>query len=272
MIDTHAHLDIPPLDIDVESLLKRSARGEFPAGVLAPAEGLRIEKILMPGVTADSCDICVRLAQTSPMLYAAVGIHPNYCAEARAGDLDRIDRLAALPRVVAVGETGLDLYRNRSPLDQQKAFFQRQIKIARSHDLPIIIHCRDAQEHLMPILRKESEKPGLRGVIHSFSGDTVVALEVVSLGYYVSFTGAVTYTNRKFDTLREAAKAVPADRILIETDAPFLTPHPYRGKLEANEPLMTAFVADTLAKVRNCPIDEIVRQTTQNARTLFGFD
>ena len=274
LIDTHAHLDLSHFDINSDDLLYRSLHGIFPEPVeeKIPLGGNRVkfvmESIIVPGITADSSKNCIEIAGRSPVLFAAVGIHPNSASETAAGDWETIERLANDPKTVAIGETGLDRYWDKTPLNLQIEYFERHIDLAKRKDLPIIIHCREADDELIPILKRESTGK-LRGVIHSFSSDRKFAEICLDCGFYISFSGSVTYTNKKFAGIWDAATVVPWDRILIETDSPFLCPHPYRSKLERNEPLMVAFTAKRLAELRNCLLEEIVNQTTENAKKIF---
>jgi TatD DNase family protein len=256
MIDTHAHLDAEEFAPDLDDVLKRAGQ----AGV---------EAIVCPGTTADSSRAAVALAEAHAEVYAAVGIQPNYTAQAAAGDWEWIVRLAAHPRVVAVGETGLDLYWDFAPLEVQRDYFERHLGLAQDRGLPVVIHCRDAEAEMMPVLRQAARAAPLSGVLHAFSGDRAMAEECLGLGLFVSFAGAVTYTNKKFEPLRVVAAAVPGDRLLIETDSPYLTPHPLRNKQQRNEPANVALVARTLAELRGCTPEDLAAQTTANARRLF---
>jgi TatD DNase family protein len=174
--------------------------------------------------------------------------------------------------VVALGETGLDRYWDYAPIELQRDYFDRHLRISQEHNLAVVIHCREAHADLLPMLRAAAARGPLRGVLHAFAGDTAMAAECLALGLYVSFAGNVTYTNKKFQALREAAVTIPADRILIETDSPYLTPEPHRGKQRRNEPALVAHTAAALAALRDVPLDEFVRQTTANARRLFQLD
>jgi TatD DNase family protein len=256
LIDTHAHLDAEEFDPDRDDVLVRARR----AGVRA---------VLCPGITADSSQAAVRLAESHPDVYAAVGIQPNYAAQAAVGDWDRIVGLAEHPRVVALGETGLDRYRDFTPFGVQQDYFDRHLRLARDRGLPVVIHCRDAEADLMPMLRQAAAAGPLCGVLHAFSGDRALAEECLGLGLYVSFAGAVTYTNKKFELLRAVAAAVPAERILIETDSPYLTPHPLRNKQKRNEPANLGLTLQALADLRACTPQDLSTQTTANARRLF---
>jgi TatD DNase family protein len=256
MIDTHAHLDDPQFDADRDDVIARSVA----AGV---------EMIVCVGTTLDFSRIAVRLAETYPQVYAAVGIHPNSCADASEGDWEQIAALLDHPRVVAIGETGLDRHWDFAPLDLQIEWFRRHIRLGRQHRLPLIIHCRDAATDMFPLLVEAAADGPLLGLMHAFSGDAAMAAKCLELGLYVSFAGNVTYTNKKFLSLRAAAVAIPADRILIETDCPYLTPEPYRGKPQRNEPAMVAHTAACLAQLRGIAVEQFAADTTANARRLF---
>lgn len=254
LVDTHAHLDQAEFDADRSAVIERSRA----AGV---------EAIVAIGVTADSSAAVVRLTSEYPSLYAAVGIHPNYCAEAGPADWDRVVALAHEPRVVALGETGLDRYREHAPLALQQEYFDRHLRLSQERDLPFIVHTRESQAEVLAMLREARARAPVRGVMHSFTGDAAAAAECVDLGMYISFAGMVTF--KKSDDLRAVAAKVPADRILVETDSPYLSPHPLRGK--RNEPANVALTAECLANVRGVSLEEFTAQTTNNARRLFRF-
>lgn len=283
LVDTHAHLDLPAFSGHLETLLRRSEEGRFPENVSATTfkdKDLRMEFVVLPGIDAASSRRVLNLAGTHPRLRAAVGIQPNSCDQANEEDWEIIEELASRSGVVGIGETGLDRYWDDTPFDRQIDFFRRHIALAKRLDLPILIHCREASADLLPILREETENIGktrcldripgrLFGLIHAFSDDANTALEYVRLGFFISFAGSVTYRNKKFAPLWEAAQAVPEDRILAETDSPYLTPTPYRGKLEFNEPMMTAYVVNRLAELRGWTFEKAAAVTTANARKLF---
>lgn len=255
--DTHAHLDLEDFHSDLDAVLGRARQ----AGVGA---------IVCPGVGAASSEAVVRLAATLDGVYAAVGIQPNYCAEAKPGDWQRIVELASEPRVVALGETGLDRHWDYTPFAVQEDHFDRHLRLAQVRNLPLVIHCREAEADVLEMLRAAAARGPLRAVLHSFSGDRSFAEACLELGLYLSFTGAVTYTNKKFASLREAAAMVPADRMLLETDSPYLVPHPLRGKAKRNEPAHVVLTARFLAELRGQSIEDLASQTTANARRLFG--
>lgn len=254
--DTHAHLDQPEFDPDRDAVLARAAA----AGV---------EQMLCPGISAASSDAVVRLAEQYPALFAAVGIQPNYGQEAQPGDWDQIVRLAEHPRVVAIGETGLDRHWDFTPFELQQDYFERHLELARRLNLPVIIHCREADADLMPMLRQAAAHRPLQGVMHAFSGDAAMAAECLELGLFISFAGNITYTNKKFVPFRQVSTTIAADRLLMETDCPYIVPHPLRGKEPRNEPANLIHTATALATLRNTPPADLASQTTINARRLF---
>lgn len=259
MIDTHAHLDVEEFHTDLPAVLHRARA----AGIAA---------IVCPAITAASSQAVVELAGRHPMLYAAVGIQPNSCAEAAPDDWDRVTALVGDRRVVAIGETGLDRHWDFTPFDVQQDYFDRHLRLAQARDLPVVIHCREAQADLMPMLRQAVGRGPLRGVLHSFSGDRAMAEECLALGLHISFSGAATYTNKKFTATIEAAQFVPLDRLVVETDSPYLTPQPLRGKEKRNEPAYLVHTVRRLAEIRGLPFDALAAATAENARRLFGLD
>lgn len=256
LIDTHAHLDDNRFAADLPAVLDR-----------ATAAG--VERILTIGIDLITSRASVNLAKQFPILAAAVAIQPNHVAEAEATDFEEIVRLAeSEPTVVAVGETGLDRYWDRAPFDQQEEFFRRHLALARRLGKPVIIHCREAEKDVVRVLAEEFAAHGpIRGIMHSYSGDADTARICLGFGLDISFAGMVTYKNA--DALRAVARAVPADRLLIETDSPYLAPVPVRGK--RNEPAFVAHTAASLAEMRGVTVNEIAEQTSRNARRLLGF-
>ncbi len=252
LIDTHAHLDADDFDADRPAMIERA----IAAGV---------ERIVAIGVTADSSAAVVKLAAQYPSVYAAVGIHPNYTAEAKPEDWDRVLALVKEPRVVALGETGLDRYRDNAPFELQQDYFDRHIRLSQATGLPFVVHMRACEADVLEMLRAARERGPLTGVMHSFTGDEALAAECVALGMYISFAGMVTY--KKSDSLRAVAKAIPADRILVETDSPYLAPEPFRGK--RNEPANVVRTAKCLAAVRGQTLADFAAETTANARRVF---
>ena len=240
--------------------------------MLGRARAAGVELILTVGTTADSSAAAVRLAQSHGELYAAVGIQPNHVHEARPGDWDRVVALAAQRRVVALGETGLDRYWDFAPFDLQREYFDRHLRLSQERGLGVVIHCRQAEADLMPMLRQAASRGPIRGLLHAFSGTELVAAECLELGLMVTFAGNVSYTNKKFGPLRAVAASIPADRLLLETDSPYLIPHPLRGREKRNEPAWIVHTARALAELRGVTLEELARQTTTNARRLFGIE
>jgi TatD DNase family protein len=255
LFDTHAHLELPEF---------AASRAE----VVARAVEAGVGSILCVGIDVDSSEASLQCAEEFNLV-AAVGIHPNSASEAGGDDWNRIVAMLDHPHVVALGETGLDCYWDHAPLALQQDYFDRHLRLAQEQRLPVVIHCRDAQTAMMPMLRAAAGRGLLRGVMHAFSGDEEMADECVALGLHISFAGNVTYTNKKFDVLRAVAKTLPADRLLVETDSPFLIPQVFRGKQKVNEPANVVHTARFLAELRGVPLDELAAATTTNARQLF---
>jgi TatD DNase family protein len=254
LIDTHAHLDDTQFAADLDAVLLR-------------ARAARLAAIVAVGTTVETSGHALRIARANPIVHPAVGIHPNYAALCGAADWDEIVELSGQPEVVAIGETGLDRFRSDTPFEQQQDYFARHLQLSRERGLPIIIHCRDAENDALPMLEHAAQVGPLRGVMHSFTGTAATASRCVELGLYISFAGQVTYSNRKFDGLREVAAAVPADRFLIETDSPYLSPEPHRG--QRNEPAYVALTAQRIADSRRVSLEELANQSAANARRLF---
>jgi TatD DNase family protein len=253
LIDTHAHLDDEQFHTDLPEVLARAAA----AGV---------ERVVTIATTASSSAAAVALAAQHPMLFATVGIQPNNVAEAAADAWDAVVHLVTRERVVAIGETGLDRYWDYTPFPQQEHYFARHLALARKHELPVVIHCREAEADVVRMLRADHDRHGpVRGVMHSFTGDRPTAEACLAMGLYISFAGMVTYKNAQ--ALREVAKHIPSDRLLIETDSPYLAPVPLRGK--RNEPANVVHTAACLAVERGVEPAVLAEQTTRNARMLF---
>lgn len=253
MIDTHAHLDDEQFAENLDDVVQRAAD----AGVT---------NIVTVGTTLESSLQSIQLAERFELVVASVGIQPNYCAQATTGDWDAIVALADRDRVVALGETGLDRYWDFSAFDVQQDYFDRHLRLAQQRDLPVVVHMRDCEEDIIRMLEQARRRGPLRGVMHSFSGTSDTARRCLDLGMHISFAGMVTY--KKSASLREIAGEISDDRILIETDAPYLSPHPHRGH-RPNEPAMIVHTAACLAEVRGVDFASLVRQTSENARHLF---
>ncbi len=257
MIDTHTHLDQAEFDIDRTAVLQR-------------ARDAGVEVVICVGTSLTSSEAALRLAAEHAWIHAAVGIQPNQVADAGKDAWDRVAEMAGMPDVIAVGETGLDRHWDFTPFERQQDYFDRHLQLAQKHQLPAIIHCRDAESDLMPMLREATKMAPLMGVLHSFSGSAPFAAECLALGLFVSFSGMVSYTNKKFRPLRDLARTIPENRLLIETDSPYLVPHPLRGTVQRNEPSHLRYVAQSLADLRQVSLAELIAVTSANARTLFS--
>lgn len=252
LIDTHAHLDQEEFEADRAAVIER-------------AHAAGVEAIVAIGVTGTSSEAVVALAQSYQGVYAAVGIQPNYTAQVDAADWDHVLALVDRPKVVAIGETGLDRHWDYAPFDVQQDYFDRHLQLAQQRDLPFVVHTRESDEDVLAMLREARKRGPLRGIMHSFTGAAETAAECVSLGLHISFAGMVTF--KKSDALRAVASMIPADRILVETDSPYLSPHPLRGK--RNEPANLVHTATCLAEVCGQSPAEFADETTANARALF---
>ena len=252
LIDTHTHLHLAEFDDDRATVLARAAA----AGV---ARSIEI------GYDLASSRAAVALAEQHADMYAVVGIQPHYGLEADQHWLDEVRLLAQHPKVVAIGEIGLDYHWDRAPHDAQERLFRAQLALARAVDLPVVIHSRDAQADTIRILNDAARNQS--GVMHSFSGDWAYAEACLEVGFMLSFSGPVTFP--KATALHEVARQVPLDRMLTETDCPYLAPHPQRGK--RNEPAYVRLVAERLAALRDQPLDLVAEAVWANAEQLFRF-
>jgi TatD DNase family protein len=253
LIDTHAHLDADKFDADRDE-------------VVARAKEAGVTNIIAIGTTAEDSARVLELAQQYEGVFASVGIHPNNAAEAQPGDWDRIVELAQNDRAVALGETGLDRYWHDTPFEFQQDYFDRHLRLMQATELPVVIHMRDCQADVLAMLRDACTRGPLRGVMHSYTGDAAGAAECCELGLFISFAGMVTY--KKSQDLRDVAAGVPADRILVETDSPYLSPEPLRGK--RNEPANVVHTARVVAAARGMSYDDFAARTTANAQRLFN--
>ncbi len=277
IVDSHAHLDFPSYAEDLDEVLTRALEADVKT-ILAIGIGDG------PETMHRARDLAVKYAGSTaaPRIFASAGIHPQEAAHADAAALQKLRTLAADPNVVAIGEIGLDYYHFDNPdSDVQQAAFLAQMDIALEADKPILIHCRtsdlatpqakerfgpaDAQGDLLRLIAEHFSSRGGVGVMHCFSGSADEARRALDLGFYLSFAGNVTYS--RFPSIREAAQLAPADRILVETDAPFLAPQPFRG--ERNEPARTRTTAEFVAELRGVPLAELAAQTTANFERLF---
>lgn len=255
LIDTHAHLDDDRFAADLPAVLER-------------AQAAGVTNVLTIGIDAATSRAAVALAEKHPMLFAAAGIQPNHVAEAHAGEWDAILELTKHPKVIAIGETGLDRYWDRAPIPLQEEYFARHLELARLLGKPVVIHCREAEADVVRMLRAEFNQHGpIRGVMHSFTGDEATARDCLAMGLHISFAGMLTFKNS--EALRKVAATVPLNCVLVETDSPYLAPMPHRGK--RNEPAFVAHTAACLASVLGVSAEKISEQTYQNAKELFGF-
>ncbi|MDE0212615.1 MAG: TatD family hydrolase [Deltaproteobacteria bacterium] len=254
LIDTHCHIQTEEFDEDRDAVLGRAAE----AGV---------DTLIVVGGAGDlsTNDNAVRLAEEHPGVYATVGMHPHDAKDVAAEDMERLRELSRHPKVVAIGETGLDFHYDHSPRRVQRDMFERFVALAVETALPIVVHNRESDREVADTIRNRGGGT-LRGVIHCFTSDAAAAHTFLDLGFYLSFSGIVTFKNA--EGLRDVARQVPTDRLLIETDAPFLAPVPRRGR--RNEPSYVRFVAETLAQVRGVAVAEIAEAVSRNARMLFG--
>ena len=252
LIDTHAHLMDPRLFSPLEELLTR-------------AVGAGVSQVVVVGTTLADSVAGVAACRGRVGLFPTAGIHPNHVAESEAGDWDSLEALARCGQVVAMGETGLDRHWDRTPFPEQQAMFQKHLELAGELDLPVIIHSRQCETDIIDQL-KALGRP-VRGVLHSFTGTEEQALAFLELGLHLSFAGMLTFKNPSLNPLRATAARVPGNRILVETDSPYLSPHPFRGR--TNEPARAVETLQVLADVRGVPVEELAGVTTANARALF---
>jgi TatD DNase family protein len=260
LIDTHCHLDLADFDADRQAVIARA---------LAAGVGTMIN----PSVDLEGGTAIVQLAEDSPALYAAVGVQPNHAANWDRGMLAQVKTLAQRDKVVSIGEIGLDYYWDKAPKDVQKRAFQDQLELAAEMELPVIVHNREAGDDVMTILldwhsglvQTASPLASRPGVLHSFSGDKEMAQKAIAASFFIGLTGPLTF--KKAKDLQDLAVDLPLDRILIETDSPYLSPHPERGK--RNEPAKVKLVAEKLADLKGITFDEVAAATTANAQRLF---
>jgi len=267
LADTHCHLDFENFNQDRESVIDRARQ-----------EGLFW--ILNPGINVSNSRGVVKLADAYPEIYAAVGVHPNDAMHWEESMIDELSELSRHKKVVAIGEIGLDYYRDRTPRDLQRRILRQQLELAAETSLPVIIHLRNRSleeqsatldlltilvEWCSDLLSSNSILVDFPGVLHSFSGNLISANQVLDLNFYIGISGPVTF--RKAESTREVAAIIPIEKLLVETDAPFLTPHPHRSK--RNEPALVNLVADEISSLRQLPREKIAEVTSENARQLF---
>jgi TatD DNase family protein len=250
IFETHAHYDDEQFDTDRDELLRSMEEGG-------------VGTIVNVSATYESCENVVKLAEKYPFLYAAVGVHPDEVGALNEVTFARMKELFSNPKVVAVGEIGLDYYWDNESHDLQKEWFVRQLALARELHLPVLIHSRDAAADTMEIMKAYGQ--GLDGVIHCFSYSKEMAREYVKMGYYIGVGGVVTFKNAK--KMKEVVEEVPLESILLETDCPYLAPEPNRGK--RNSSLNLVYVAQKIALIKGVTYEEVVAQTEENARKMY---
>ncbi len=254
LIDSHCHLDDTRYNSDREETIRRARE----AG---------IGHFVTIGCDLDTSRAAVALAQKHPFISATVGVHPHEVRHIRDGWYDELRKLAKSERVVAYGEIGLDYHYDHSPRDVQRERFREQVRLARELRLPIVIHTREAQDDTIAILKEENAAE-VGGVFHCFAGDAWLAKDALDLGFYLSFSGVVTFQNATM--LRDIVKTVPMDRILVETDSPYLTPAPHRGK--RNEPAYVRHIAEKLSEIHGISVQDVEEATTENTRRVFRIE
>lgn len=252
LIDSHAHLNDERFDVDREELIKNLEKNG-------------IEIVLNIGYDLESSKSSVEMAKKYSMIYAAIGTHPHDVKDMTEETLDIYKSLASEDKVLAIGEIGLDYHYDNSPRDLQKIWFREQIRLAKSLDLPYIVHDREAHGDIYNIMKEELHS-GARGILHCYSGDVELAREFIKMGFLISLAGPLTFKNSK--TTKRVALEIPLEHLLIETDAPYLAPEPFRGK--RNEPAYVRYVAEEIAKIKNIDYEEVIRETNSNFKKMFG--
>ncbi|MFH1355248.1 MAG: TatD family hydrolase [Candidatus Omnitrophota bacterium] len=250
LIDTHCHLDFPEFDKDREDVIRR-----------CKAQG--IDYLVNIGSSLKGSKDSIELARRYDFIYATVGLHPHEADRANQEIQNTLSDLAKQNKVVAIGEIGLDYFKNYSKPENQRPLFKLQLKLAKNLNLPVVIHSRQAQNDILEILREDMP---VKAVVHCFSGDENFLNQCLDLGLFISFTCNITYI--KADSLRSLVRLVPIDRLMLETDAPFLSPEEYRGR--RNEPIYVKLLADKIASIKGVSFEEVAKATTENAKNFFG--
>ncbi|MBU0485603.1 MAG: TatD family hydrolase [Proteobacteria bacterium] len=253
LTDTHCHLDMDDYQDDYRQVIDNAVK-------------CGVQRIITIGIDLESSRKAIELAASDEHIYASVGVHPHNVSGLIVDHYDELRRLAASPKVVGFGEIGLDLVKSYAPVAEQKEHFKRQVTLAKELDLPLIVHDREAHVEVMEILAQAAPFPA-GGVMHCFSGDPALAKQVMSLGFYLSVPGVVTFN--KAETMQEVVRTVPLSSLLLETDGPYLAPVPRRGK--RNEPALLLFTAARVAELKGVSLGEVASATTANACRLFGF-
>lgn len=251
LIDSHAHLDNEKFDLDREYLIEHLEKND-------------IELVINVGADIRSSRESIKLAEKYDNIYAVVGVHPHAAKEVTGDTLKELKEMCAHPKVVGIGEIGLDYFYDNSPRDVQRKHFRDQLRLAKELDMPVVVHTRDADEDTLRIL--EEEKEGLKIEIHSFLSDRDQLKKYLDLGFFIGIGGPVTF--KKTDELKEVVKLIPLDKLLIETDAPYLAPHPYRGK--RNEPIFAKQTAKFVADLKGVSEEDLVEITNKNTKNFFN--
>lgn len=254
LFDTHVHLNADQFEEDVVEVINRAKENG-------------IEWMTVVGFDRPTIKKAMKLAETYEFIYASVGWHPVDAIDMTEEDLSWIEELASHPKVVAIGEMGLDYYWDKSPKEVQKEVFRKQIQLAKRVDLPIVIHNRDATQDVVDILREENASE-VGGIMHCYGGSVEIAKECIDMNFMISLGGPVTFKNAKKP--KEVAAEIPLEHLLIETDAPFLAPHPHRGK--RNEPAYVKLVAEQIAELKGITVEEVGNKTTENAKKIFKIE
>ena len=250
-IDSHSHLDDERFNEDRDILIKS-------------LKDNKVDIAINIGADLETSINSVNLANKYDNIYATIGVHPHSASEVTLETLNKFRQMSKNKKVVAIGEIGLDYYYDNSPRDLQRKWFKEQVELAKELNLPVVIHSRDATQETFDII-KEAQDGTLRGVLHCFSGSIQMAIEYIKLGFYISIGGPVTFKNAR--VVREVAESVPLDKLLIETDCPYLTPEPYRGK--RNEPMFVRYVAEKIAEIKKISVEELASHTSRNTKELF---
>ncbi|QSB11791.1 TatD family hydrolase [Lysinibacillus sp. FSL K6-0057] len=253
-IDTHVHLNADQYEEDLQEVIDRALEA-------------KVERMVVIGFDRKTIERTMQLIEQYDFVYGVIGWHPVDAIDCTQQDLEWIEELASHPKIVGIGEIGLDYYWDKSPKDVQQALFRKQIQLAQKINLPIIIHNRDATGDVVQILREENAA-SVGGVMHCFSGSVETARECIAMNFMISLGGPVTFKNARLP--KEVATEIPLEHLMIETDAPYLAPHPHRGK--RNEPAFVPLVAEEIARLKGLTIEEIAQATTANAKKFFGID
>lgn len=253
-IDTHVHLNADQYEEDLQEVVDRALEA-------------KVERMVVIGFDRKTIERTMQLIEQYDFVYGVIGWHPVDAIDCTPQDLEWIEQLASHPKIVGIGETGLDYYWDKSPKDVQQELFRKQIQLAQKINLPIVIHNRDATGDVVQILREENAA-SVGGVMHCFSGSVETARECIAMNFMISLGGPVTFKNARLP--KEVATEIALEHLMIETDAPYLAPHPHRGK--RNEPAFVPLVAEEIARLKGLTIEEIAQATTANAKNFFGID